>query len=404
MKKKFLAKFNIIIPIIVVIFNVFLILNPTEMISAAKDGLQLWFNQVLPTLLPFAVGANLLAGLGFIHFIGVLTAPVMMPLFKVPGAGAFALLTGFTSGYPMGAKAVAHLRETNQIRQDEAQRLIAFSNNAGPLFVVGFIGAGLFNSVKLGYVMLISHIIAALIIGLATRFFFLSKSPSQATTSSGLSQAFKAYRKFQNSYYKGFGQALGTSIKNAMESMILIGGFIIVFCVVIKVLETAGLFFVLNFFYANDDYPWLTGLVAGLLEVANGAKMIAQGSPPNPASLAVTAALISFGGFSIHGQTAHFIRHTDIQFMPYLAAKCLQALIAGFICFFISSHFVIPTATPTLLATDINFFERLVTAGYDFALLVILMIAMAFCFSFVISYKGKNKYYNEFNEKRPDFK
>ena len=388
MKKKYFAKFNIIIPSIIAIFNVLLILNPTEMIAAAKDGLQLWFNQVLPTLLPFVAGANLLAGLGFIHFIGVLTAPVMIPLFKVPGAGAFALLTGLTSGYPMGAKAVAHLRETNQIRQSEAQRLIAFSNNAGPLFVVGFVGAGLFNSVKLGYVMLISHIAAALMIGLTARFFF-SGDYSPAITKSGLSQAFREYHDFINNHYKGFGQVLGTSVKNAMEAMMLIGGFIIVFCVVIKALEISGLFFVLNLFYTRDSYPWLTGFAAGLLEVANGAKMISQGGPPNPASLAVTAALISFGGFSVHGQTAHFIRHTDIKFIPYLAAKCLHALIAGIICFLIASHFAVPAATSTILVTDVSFINRLASAGYDFALLVIFMGVMAFCFSFVISYRGK---------------
>ena len=390
MKKKNLTNFNIIIPIIIAIFNIFLILNPTEMIIAAQDGLQLWFNQVLPTLLPFVVGANLLAGLGFIHFIGALMAPVMIPLFKVPGTGAFALLVGLSSGYPMGAKAVAHLRETKQIRQKAAQRLLAFSNNAGPLFIVGFAGAGLFNSVKLGYIMLISHIAAALLIGLGVRFFILGDSPSPMTNV-GLHHAFKEYHVFRHRDYKGFGQVLGASVKNAMEAMLLIGGFIIVFCVVIKVLEIAGLFDVLSSFYTSDNPLWITGIAAGLLEVANGAKIISQGGPPNPTSLAVVTSLISFGGFSVHGQTAHFIRHTDIKLIPYLIAKCLQALIAGGICFVIVSFYTIPVTTTITLIPKMNFIKRLVAASYDFALLATLMGVMAFCFSFMILYMKKIK-------------
>jgi len=316
------TNFGIIIPIMIALFNIFLVLHPAEMIAAGREGLLLWFNQVLPTLLPFVVGVNLLAGLGFIHFMGALMAPVMVPVFKVPGAGAFALLTGVTSGYPMGAKAVAYLRETRQISRQEGQRLIAFCNNAGPLFVIGFVGAGLFGSVRMGYLMLISHISAAICIGLVFRFLY----PSGETcgTGSGLAQAFKKYRDFRKNQYSGFGHVLGSSIKNAMESMVMIGGFIIVFCVVIEALEIAGLF--------SEEAGLVSGFAAGMLEVANGAKMIAQGGPPNAEAVAATAALISFGGLSVHGQTAHFIKDTDIEFAPYLIAKAVQALIAGVIC------------------------------------------------------------------------
>ena len=323
--KKYSANFGIIIPIIVALFNIFLVLNPTEMVKAGREGLMLWFNQVLPTLLPFVVGANLLAGLGFIHFMGAIMAPVMVPVFKVPGAGAYALLTGITSGYPMGAKAVAQLREMKQIKRQEAQRLIAFCNNAGPLFVIGFVGAGLFGSVRYGYILLVSHLIAALIIGIVTGLFVKDSELSKAD--SGLHEAFNKYRDFRKEHYEGFGSVLGSSIKNAMESMVLVGGFIIVFCVVIKALEIGGLFDYL------DQYG--DGIAAGLLEVANGAKMLTQGGPPNSAVLAATAAIISFGGLSVHGQTAHFIKDTDIKLAPYLAAKVLQAFIAGVVCWFV---------------------------------------------------------------------
>jgi len=320
MQKKLSANFVIIIPCIIVLFNLFLVLNPTEMIAAAREGLLLWFNQVLPSLLPFVVGINVLTGLGFISFLGVLASPVMLPLFKVPGAGAFAFLTGLTSGYPMGAKAVAHLRETGQIRQEEAQRLLAFSNNAGPLFVIGFVGVGLFGSARIGYMLLISHITAAIIIGVGLRL--LSKTDeAPTTTEGGISQAMRSFQNFRREEYEGFGSVLGASIKNAMEAMLTIGGFIIVFSVVIKSFELSNIF------------GGFIGLVAGVLEVANGARILTQrGGADNPASIVLTSMTISFGGLSVLGQTAHFLRDTDVKLLPYLRAKILQALVAGGIC------------------------------------------------------------------------
>ena len=289
------------------------------MIAAAREGLMLWFNQVLPSLLPFVVGANLLAGLGFIHFLGVLAAPVMVSFFKVPGAGAFALLTGLSSGYPMGAKAVAYLRNTRQIRQQEAQRLIAFSNNAGPLFIIGFVGTGLFSSTRVGYVLFASHIASAVVVGLIFRIF--GEKPK--LTYGGLSRAFEEYQNFRRKEYEGFGTVFGASVKNAMEAMVLIGGFIIVFSVLIKTLEMGGFFKLFGNF---------TGLFAGIIEVANGARILAQTGSPNSASVIIAAALISFGGLSVHSQTAHFLKDTDIKFAPYLLAKVLQAIISAFIC------------------------------------------------------------------------
>ena len=327
-KKNRLSNFGIIISCVVILFNINLIIHPLEMIDTAREGLLLWFNQVLPSLLPFAVGANLLAGLGFIHFLGALTASVMIPLFRVPGAGSYALLTGLTSGYPMGAKAVAYLRETKQLQQDEAQRLLAFSNNAGPLFVVGFVGTSLLGSPRAGYILLISHVAAAIGLGLLLRFWG-KPVPYERPEEGSLRLAFRRYRDFRENSYGGFGQVLGDSVRNAMETMVLVGGFIIVFCVVIKTLEVIGLF---------DVYPQGEGFIAGLIEVANGARILAQGGPPDSGVLAATAALISFGGFSVHGQTAHFIRHTDIKFGPYLAAKCLQAVGAGGICLVITRY------------------------------------------------------------------
>jgi len=368
------------IPILIALFNVFLIFHAAEMVAAAKDGVQLWFNQVLPALLPFAVGANLLAGLGFIRLLGIIMAPIMIPVFNVSGAGAFALLTGLTSGYPMGAKAVAHLRETGQIGKREAQRLIAFTNNAGPLFVIGFVGTGLFGSTLAGYGLLLSHIAGAVFVGILFRFLWPSE-PAQK------------YSPPQNSdVAESFGQVLGNSIKNAMESMTLVGGYIILFCVVIKALELSGFFGLLGIFVNESQVPIVTGFAAGVLEVANGAKILTQGGEVTRATLSTAATIISFGGFSVHAQTAHFIKQTDIRFGLYLLAKCLQAIVAGIICWHIAPWFLpqLHGEVPVTLMWQENFFvDRFARASIDFILIVGSMLVGAKLIGFWIRVRSQ---------------
>ena len=123
-----------IIPLLVAFFNILIIIVPNIVITSAKDGLMLWFNKIIPSILPFLIGTNLLIHLGFIDFLGTLLDSFMKKFFRVSGCGAFALVLGMLSGYPVGAKITASLRENNKISKTEAQRLISFTNNSEPLF------------------------------------------------------------------------------------------------------------------------------------------------------------------------------------------------------------------------------------------------------------------------------
>ncbi len=61
----------------------------------------------------------------------------MKPIFNVPGIGAYAFIMGIISGYPVGAKIVTEFRKNGECSKVEAERLLSFSNNSGPLFIIG---------------------------------------------------------------------------------------------------------------------------------------------------------------------------------------------------------------------------------------------------------------------------
>ena len=148
---------------IVLILTFFMIINPRETVTSAGKGFELWYSVIVPALLPFFIAADLLISLGFARFLGVILEPVMRPLFKLPGCSSLVVAIGFTSGFPIGAILSRRLYDDKMIEGSEAERLVSFTNNSSPLFILGAVGVGMFNSPMLGCLLAVSHYLANLL-------------------------------------------------------------------------------------------------------------------------------------------------------------------------------------------------------------------------------------------------
>jgi len=304
----------LIIAIFVFIFNIFLLIFPQVVLPASREGLLLWFNNVLPSMLPFMIATNMLISLGFAQTLGNFISPIMKNIFKLPGSGGFALIIGLTSGYPLGAKVVADLHRNEQISTDEAQHLLGFCNNAGPLFIVGVVGIGMFESASVGYLLWASHALSAILLGVILGW--VKKAPVVLPKGS-VAEVSPAEREHTPIKKEPIGKIMGEAVKNAMEAMALVGGLIIFFSVVVALIDAI----------AFPDDVSLGGLMAGLIEVTGGLNRLAI-MHTTPQTLAIVAFVIAFGGFSIHMQTFHFTTGTGIRPMPYLLSKIAHGLIA----------------------------------------------------------------------------
>ena len=76
---------------IAIFITIAMVQYPKDAFDSAIMGLNLWWNVVFPSLLPFFILSEILMGLGVVHFIGILLEPLMRPIFNVPGVGAFSL-------------------------------------------------------------------------------------------------------------------------------------------------------------------------------------------------------------------------------------------------------------------------------------------------------------------------
>ncbi|NLM13159.1 MAG: sporulation integral membrane protein YlbJ [Epulopiscium sp.] len=319
----------------IVIFTVGgIIIFPQEVFNASKKGLLLWFNTVFPSLFPFMVGTYLLIELGVVRFIGILFEPIMRPIFNVPGVGAFAWIMGLISGYPVGAKITADLRTKGQITQAEAQRLVAFSNNSGPLFILGAVSVGMLSNPGVGIFLLGIHYLSSFSVGLLFRFYNRENIRTSKRNKQLFKEAFKQFTLEQKNQSKKMGTVLKESIMHSMDLIVQIGGFIILFSVIAELLKVFSIMDLFNqilypvFSFIGFDRSLINGWVLAIIEITNGINMIGSSSAPFYQQLVLINSVIAWGGISILMQTVSVISHSDIKVSIYVLAKFIQSIFA----------------------------------------------------------------------------
>ncbi|MGI6778726.1 MAG: sporulation integral membrane protein YlbJ [Acetivibrionales bacterium] len=320
-----------------VLFIFCLIIFSRTCVDAASRGLNLWLNVVFPSLFPFFIASELLKGSNLFNAFGVLLEPLMYPLFKVPGSGALAFLMGTTSGYPVGAKITSSLRKEKHLSKIQAERLIAFSNNSGPLFIAGAVATGMFNSPQLGPFLLACHITASITVGIIFRFYGIKKNSYVPSRSKGrLLKKFSMELSAAGNAKSAFGSLLGEAIRNSIMTILTIGGFIILFSVIISILLETGFITTTAAFLSFLLAPLglspevLTSLISGFFEIITGIKMICSASNVDLIQrLISTSTIIGWAGLSVHFQVLSIIRDTDINPAPYIVGKLIHGVIAG---------------------------------------------------------------------------
>lgn len=324
-----------ILPITFLIFTFCLIIFSKSNIQAVKNSLSIWINNVVPSLFPFFIATELLNHTNIPRYIGNMFNKIMRPLFNVPGIGAYALFMGITSGYPVGAKIITNFRNENLCTKEEAERLITFTNNSGPLFILASVGISLFYDTSIGLLLLFTHILACITVGIIFRFWKINKKEKRNTDILDTNVTFNS-----------LGEVLSKSILAAINSIVLIGGFIILFGIILSILQKTYMF---NFFkipllpifnLLNIKTEFIIPLLTGVLELTNGVTAVANITCKNLSiNIIISAFLLGFGGISILLQVLSIISKSDISIKPYILGKLLQGTLAAFYTFIIINNF-----------------------------------------------------------------
>lgn len=309
---------NFFIVLILLFIMIGILLNPENAMNSAKEGLYIWLNLLLPSLFPFIFISNLLISFGFVKFLGAFLEPIMQPIFRVSGSGIFPFLISIISGYPVGAKLSASLRNNNLISLVEGNRLISFSSTSGPLFIMGTVMIGMLGA-NAGPLFLLPHYLGVITVGFLFRFY-----------KSNNNENFRPIKKSnEEEGYKTLGSAMSYAVRDSMNSMLVVGGYVIVFTVIINLLlESQGfnlfLYGISSRLMINPDL--LKGFIAGIIELTNGCSIVSNLDIDFIQKVLIINFLIGWGGFSINSQAISFISQTDLSIGIYMISKVFHGI------------------------------------------------------------------------------
>lgn len=330
---------RLIIPSILILFTGSLIIFSNSNLSAAKNGLVLWANSIVPSLFPFFVATELLSHTNFAYYLGKILNKFMKPLFNIRGEGCFAFIMGIISGYPIGAKIAVNFRENNICTKEECERLLSFTNNSGPLFIIGTVGISMFGNSTIGFLLLITHLLASITVGVIFRFWKNNSNSYLASNNSYVNSK-------DNISLSNLGGIIGNSISSSINTILLIGGFVVLFSVIISILQTSKLIYILadclqplfNLLHIPVDFS--TGLISGILELTNGLNIISN-IPCKKISIniIISSFLLGLGGISILLQVWSTIAKSDLSIKPYIYGKLMHACFSALYTFMFLQSF-----------------------------------------------------------------
>ncbi len=387
---------KLVLPLASIAFIFCLVIYSKTSLNAALRGINLCLNIVFPSLFPFFVGSEIIQRTGIIKAAGTLLEPVMRPLFNVPGCGSFALAMGIASGYPLGAKITTDMRKEKLLTKIEAERLLSFTNNSGPLFIIGAVAVGMFNSPELGLFLFSCHIAACISVGILFRFYKReNKKNKTEITALTLKEFKRKLKEGLKSTTSNFGGILGDAVRNSVNMILAIGGFIVFFSVIIGILIDTGtinyftdiLSFVLSPLGFHKDI--VSSLICGSIEITTGTSMISKAlNAPFYQQITVASIIIGWAGFSVHSQVLSIISVSDISIKPYLLGKLLQGIFAGiytYIIFRIAGYKIfntIPTYNPSKTVESSNWENYFLNAIKYFIIIFIALMILGLILSF----------------------
>ena len=177
-----------------------------------------------------------------------------------------------------------------------------------------------------------------------------------------------------------------------MNTILLIGGFIILFSVFLQILSTLGVTDILATAFSGllsiigFNTNLAPAMVSGLFEIDLGALAASQADAPLIEKAVVASVIIAWSGLSVHGQVASIVIESGIRMFPYMVARLLHATIAGAITLLLmldTSHSIIKLFTipvmfaPSSSSTLTSLVSRIEQVGYQIVLLLSIMIALS---------------------------
>ena len=286
-----------------------MLLESEKAFSLSLAGLNLWFEKMIPTLLPFMILSGILIRMNLSDSFARLFAPLLRPVFRLSDSCLYVLVIGFLCGFPMGARVTAESLQHGKLSKREASLMLAFCNNIGPIYFSGFV-LTLFPAAK-PLPFWAGMYLLPLLYGLFLRRMVYRDIPCPVPAAGRcvLSSASRASSALSGRSLMAQTQEAVTS---ALVSQASLGGYMILFNLMNLLPDL--------FLPAKAVLPRV--LCGCLLEITGGLSRL------DPSDAFWAFVLLPFGGLSCIFQTYSMIRDTGLSLRLYVFHKCVQTMLA----------------------------------------------------------------------------
>jgi sporulation integral membrane protein YlbJ len=295
-----------------------IVLTPKLCIDSALLGLKLFIEKVFPSLFPFLVITSLMMSYDGVHIYSKIFGKALCKPLRLPLKCTFALVVSILCGYPLGAKYACDLYDQGEIDQKTCQRLLNIATNTSPLFAIGAVGTSMLKSPHTGYTLLLINYISCFLMGI------LLPSNKQWKENT--------FMKNKSSENTNIGNIIKDSIEGAIKTCLSIGGFVIIYSVIISIIKSNILFDIAIkklTIITGIENNLIEGTLLGLIEMTNGCNLIALTSTDMYIKVIIISFLLAFSGFSIISQVHSFTYKYNVSMKTYIKRKFFQGLLGS---------------------------------------------------------------------------
>lgn len=359
----------IILSVIFVSLIIFLLFNSYTLSSTLKQNIELFLYKLLPAVFPYIFLTNILIESGLIYNLSFGMSKIASKIFHIPKHCCPAIIISLLMGYPNAAKYITELYKDNMICSKQAQILIGFTSNASPAYILSTIGISFYNSITLGIILLASHILSSLILGILLGIKY--KNIIQQT--SNISYTLKKKTK-------GF-EIISNSIFGTLKTLGIIFGFMAIFSCISNLICTT-----LNL-STNASC-----IIFSLAEITNGLNAIAFSTLGETTKILVTSFALSFGSLMILYQIYTVAHACNVNFGIFLKHKTLHGVLSATITYILIKilDFRLPTQ---------SVFSNIQEACFSFTkhfniftiTFILICITIVFCMTLSITSNKKER-------------
>ena len=340
---------------------------PSNAAASCKEALKLCTSVIIPNLFPFMALSSLFIGCGGAAALGRLFSPLFLKLFRLSGTSSAAVIIGFLAGFPVGASVTSNMVKRGDISVAEGERLLAFCNNAGAMFIIGSTAETLKLTCRGGLILFLSQLLSAVTVGIISG---IGKKPEETE--------FRV-----QSAGESLSECAVSSVKKSVASILRVCGFILIFSVITNSLKGSGVLFLLQ--QAGLTRFDADCVLNGFAEMTAGINSAALLPYKPQIVLPLCSMLIGWSGLCVHMQVAAEIEDSGMKMGKYFCGKILQMLTAP----------VFTLILMRLMGGEVKTSAYLITASSKIGIFAVsFAVCILFCFiltMLVSAFSGSKK-------------